>query len=117
MLLFSFEALLPDKPPNLTVTNIHSRSAEISSTAPQNTGDGRLGRFWIKLTKDNSLIRNMITAGNVTTYKVDKLAPYTTYQISVAAGNEHGFSEETIKSFTTIEEGKNIINAKNFCPH
>ena len=47
---------------------------------------------------------------NITTHKVnkhylDKLTPYTTYKISVAAGNKHGFGVETITSFKTSEEG------------
>ena len=99
-----FKALLPDKPTNLQVINIKSRSAEITWTASQNTGDGRLERFLIKLTKENSLIWNK-TIGIENTYTLDNLTPYTTYKISVAAGNKHVFGEETIESFTTLEEG------------
>ena len=103
-----FKALLPDKPTNLTVTNIQSTSVEITWKAPQNTGDGSLERFWIKLTKKNSLISNS-TTGKDSTYKLNNLTPYTIYKISVATGNKHGFGEETFKSFTTLEEGKMIL--------
>jgi hypothetical protein len=59
---------------------------------------------WIKLKKEKSLILNT-TTDIVNKYKLEKLAPYTTYKISVAARNKHGFGEETITSFTTSEEG------------
>ena len=101
-------ALLPDQPTNLTVTNIKSRSAETSWIDPVNIGNGSLTRFWIKLKKDNFL-------QNITNYKVNKytlnnLSPYTTYEISVAVGNIHGFGEETKTSLLTSEEGENKIN-------
>ena len=83
-----------------------SRRAEISWQDPNNTGDGDLTRFWIKLKKDNSLFQN-ITTDKVNKYKVDNLTPYTSYDISVAAGNKHGFGEETQTSFRTTEEGTN----------
>ncbi len=103
-----FLALLPDKPTNLTFTNIMSRSAEITWLHPNNTGDGDLTRFWIKLKmkKDNSLILNT-TTNKLNKYEINNLTPYTTYQISVAAGNKHGFGEETNTSFMTSEGGKN----------
>ena len=104
-------ALPPDKPTNLTVTNIKSTSAQISWKHPQNTGGYEdeppavLSGYLIKLKKDNSLICN-ITTGNVTTYKLHNLILYTTYEISVAAKNIFGFGEETSVLFTTSEEGK-----------
>ncbi len=101
-----FLALLPDKPRNLTVTNIKSRSAEISWLDPENTGDGHLTGFWIKLKKDNSLILNT-TTNKPNKYEINNLTPYTTYEITVIAGNKYGFGEETITWFTTSEEGKN----------
>ena len=106
-----FKALLPDKPTNLQVTNVKSRSAKITWQSPQNTGDGILERFLIKLTKDNSLIWNK-TTGIQDTYTLDNLSPGTTHKISVAAGNQHGFGEETIESLTTLEEGKNLTHIK-----
>ena len=39
-------------------------------------------------------------------YKINNLTPYTTYEISVAAGNNYGFGEESITSFLTSEGGK-----------
>ena len=101
-----FLALLPDKPRNLTVTNIKSKSAEISWLDPENTGDGNLTRFWIKLKKENSLILNT-TTNKLNKYERDNLTPYTTYEITVAAGNKHGLGEETNTSFMTSEGGKN----------
>ena len=99
-------ALLPDQPTNLTVTNIKSRSAEISWIDPVNTGNGSLTRFWIKLKKDNSLIQN-ITTDKANKYTLNNLTPYTTYEISVAVGNIHGFGEEIKTPFSTSEEGGN----------
>ena len=106
LLLFFHVALFPDRPTNFTVTNITSRSAEISWLDPKNTGDGDLTRFWIKLKKDKSLILNT-TTNKLNKYEINNLTPYTTYEITVAAGNKHGFSEETNTSFMTSEEGKN----------
>ena len=97
-------ALLPDQPTNLNVNNIKSRRADISWMDPDITGDGGLTRFRIKLKKDNSLIQN-ITTNKVNQYTLNNLIPYTTYEIAVAAGNKHGFGEETITSFSTSEEG------------
>jgi hypothetical protein len=87
-----------------------SRSVEISWLDPENTGDDRghaavLSGFFIKLKKGNTLIRN-ITTDKVNERKLTNLTLYTTYQISVAAGNKHGFGEETITSFMTSEEGR-----------
>ena len=102
-LISFFLARFPDKPTDLKVTNIKSRSAEISWADPENTGDGDLTHFWIR---GNSSILNKVT-NKVNKYKFDNLTPYTTYEISVAAGNKHGFGEEEITSFKTSEEGKN----------
>jgi hypothetical protein len=99
-----FLALLPDKPTDLTVTNIKSRTARISWLDPNNTGDGDLTGFWIQLKKENSLIQN-ITEDKDNEYDLDNLTPYTTYKISVAVRNKHGFGEEIITSFKTLEEG------------
>ena len=101
-----FLALLPDKPTDLTVTNIKSRSAEIFWADPDNTGDGDLTGVWIKMKKENSFILNNF-AYKVNKYKLDNLTPYTKYEISLAAGNQIGYSEQTITSFITSEEGKN----------
>jgi hypothetical protein len=95
---------LPDKPINLTVTSITSRSAEISWLDSENEGRFGLSRFWIKLKKENSRILN-ITTGRVNKYEINNLTPYSTYEISVAAGNDYGFGEESNTSFSTSEEG------------
>jgi hypothetical protein len=87
------------------VTNIKSRSAKISWADPNNTGDRDLTGFRIKLKEKNSLIQN-ITKAKDNEYDLDNLTPYTTYKISVAVGNKHGFGEETITSFLTSEEGE-----------
>ena len=103
--IYSFSlALLPDQPTNFTVTNIKSRSAEISWIDPVNTGSGSLTRFRIKLKKNNSLIQN-ITTNIVNQHTLRNLNPYTTHEIFVAAGNKHGFGEEAIISFLTSDEG------------
>jgi hypothetical protein len=99
-----FLARFPDKPTNLTVTDIKSRSARISWLDPNSTGDGDLTGFWIQLKKKNSLIQN-ITKDKDNEYDLGNLTPYTTYTISVAVRNKHGFGEETITSFKTLEEG------------
>ncbi|CAB4010486.1 Down syndrome cell adhesion molecule Dscam2, partial [Paramuricea clavata] len=102
-LISFFLALLPYKPTNLTVTSIKSRSAEISWLDPENRADKVLSKFWIKMKKENSLILNTAT-DKVNKYKLDNLTPYTTYEISVAAGNQNGFGKGIITSFLTSEE-------------
>ena len=92
--------MTPGRPRNLKVTTITSRSAEISWLYPQNR---LVFNFWIKLKKENCLILN-ITTGRVNKYEIRNLASHTTYEISVAAGNYHGFGEETITSFSTASE-------------
>ena len=92
-------------PINLTVTNIKSRSAEISWPDPEDHERFGVSRFWIKLKKENSLILN-ITTGKVNEYKINNLTPYTIYEISVAPGNDYGFGEESNTSFLTSEEGE-----------
>jgi hypothetical protein len=43
----------------------------------------------------------------VNEYKINNLTPYTTYEISVAAGSYYyGFDEEIITSFSTTSEGE-----------
>ena len=98
-------ALLPDQPTNLTVTNIRSTIAEITWIDPVNTGDGGLTRFRIILKKDNSLIQR-ISTNKHNEWLLNGLVPNTKYEISVAAGNKHGFGEETITSFLASEAGK-----------
>jgi hypothetical protein len=105
-ILYYTLAALPDKPTNLTVTNITSTSAEISWLDPKNRGAYGLSRCWIKLKEANSLILD-ITTRRVNKYKISNLTSYTTYKISIAAGNYYGFGEETVTSFsTTSEEGE-----------
>ena len=101
----TYVALVPDKPTNLAVSNITSKSAEISWIDPRNQGRYRLSRFWIKLKKENFFILS-ISTGKVNKYKVDKLTPYTTYEISVAAGNYVGFGKEIGTLFLTSEESE-----------
>ncbi|CAB4004464.1 collagen alpha-1(XIV) chain isoform X6, partial [Paramuricea clavata] len=102
--------IAPDKPTNLTVTNITSRSAEISWQDPENHGRYGFSRFWIELKKDNSLILN-ITTGKVNKYEINNLTPDTTYEISVAAESDYyGLGEESITSFLTSKEGECLKN-------
>ena len=102
-------ALVPDKPTNLTVINITSNGVEISWIDPKNQGRYRLSRFWIKLKKENFLILS-ISTGKVNKYRIENLTPYTTYEISVAAGNYLGFGEEISTLFLTFEEGGCLKN-------
>ena len=99
--------MVPHKPTNLTVTNITSSSADVSWLDPKRRTFTyyRISRFWIKLKKENSLILS-ITTGKVNEYEINNLTSYTTYEISVAAGNNYGFGEETTTSFLTSEEGE-----------
>ena len=97
--------MVPDKPTNLTVTNITSSSADVCWLDPKDRGRYRISRFWIKVKKENSQVLS-ITTGKVNAYQINHLTPYTTYKISVAGGNYRGFGEETTTSFRTSEEGE-----------
>ena len=99
--------MVPDIPRNLIVANITSKSAVISWLDPKREKYTRHGhsRFVIKLKKGNVLIRS-ITTVKVNEYIIKNLTSYTTYEISVAAGNGYGFGEESVTSFLTSEEGE-----------
>jgi hypothetical protein len=97
--------VLPDKPTNLTVTNITSRSAEISWLDPKNRSIDHLSHFRIELKNENSLIMS-ITTGKVNEYEINNLTSYTAYEISVAAGNSRGFGDNIFSSFLTTSEGE-----------
>ena len=97
--------ITPDKPTNLTVTNITSRSAEISWLDPKGQYGYGISRYSIKLKTKYSQILS-ITTGKVNVYELNKLTSYTTYEVSVTAGNHNGLGEETTTSFQTSEEGE-----------
>ena len=111
MALFSLAAIT-DKPTNLTVTAITSRSATISWLDSKVRGLYGLSNYRIEVKKDGNLILALSTLKVVNEYKIDSLTPYTTYEISVASGNwVIGFDDGTISSFLTSEEGE----CKNGC--
>ena len=95
--------VLPDKPTNLTVTDITSKSAKISWQDSNDRGKYAPSRVWIKVKKEGSLIFN-ITTEKVNEYEINNLASYTTYEVFVAAGNVFGFGEEAVISFSTLSE-------------
>ncbi|XP_028402625.1 receptor-type tyrosine-protein phosphatase F-like isoform X2 [Dendronephthya gigantea] len=97
------DTLYPDQLRNLIVFNIKSRSVEISWIDPENQGFTNVSRFWIKMKKNDSLILN-ITTEKLNEYKMNKLTPDTSYEISVAAGNNDGFGEEKSIMFSTRED-------------
>ncbi|XP_028402403.1 uncharacterized protein LOC114525343 [Dendronephthya gigantea] len=97
------DTLYPDQPRNITVFNIKSQSVEISWIDPENQGFTSVSRFWIKIKKHDSLNQNIIT-GKINEYIIDKLTPYTSYEISVAAGNKDGFSSAKTIMFSTRED-------------
>ena len=100
-----FSAAFPDKPRNLTVISITSRSVEISWANPKNRGLYGISRFLITLKKDNSPIFSIITTGIVNRYEINYLNPYITYEVSVTAGNYRGFENAATSLFLTAEEG------------
>ena len=102
---------LPDKPTNLTVTAITSRSAVIFWEDPKFLGRHGFTNFRIELKRDKKLILG-ITIPKVNKYKIKDLTPYNRYEISVAAEHySYGLDDGNISSFSTSEEGecKNYI--------
>ena len=96
---------LPDKPTNLTITAITSRSATISWQDPKHLGLNSLSNFRIELKKGSNHVMG-VTTPKVNEYRINNLTPYTTYEVSVASGNKYGFDAGTISSFSTSEAGK-----------
>jgi hypothetical protein len=104
--------VFPDKPTNLTVTNITSKSAKVSWIDPKHPGIFNVSRFRIKLEENNTLLLDIITR-KVNEYQIDHLNPFTEYRISVSAGNSRGLSNEyTITSFRTSEVGELYMQLK-----
>ena len=103
--LLLFSVVFPDKPINLTVNSITSRSVEISWANPKNRGLYGFSRFLIKLKKDNSLIFSIVTTTIVNEYKIHYLSPYVAYEVSVTAGNYRDFENAATTLFLTSEEG------------
>ena len=107
--------LANDKPRNLTVANITSRSAEISWLKPKN--HGRYYRYYFRITLEEKGKSIRLSKGTrpskVNKYKLDNLIPFTTYEIYVATIMSYlggrGYSEESITSFVTLEEGTFFI--------
>ena len=102
----SFLVLLPDEPTTLKFIKIKSRSVKLCWLKPKNEGKGYVSRFWIKLKKNNVVIQNITTRNANVEYKIKNLVPFTTYEISIAAGNMYGFGKEIVASLKTSEEGK-----------
>ena len=99
--------MVPDKPRNLTITNITSTTAVISWLDPerQSKHDDHVSRFFIKVKRENTAIPSIVTE-KVNELKLNNLTSYTTYDISVAAGNHYGIGEESVTLFLTSEEGE-----------
>ena len=104
MIFLCFSAIFPDKPTNLTVISIASRSVEISWVTPKNEGSYGLSNVLIELKKDNSPILS-ITTEIVNHYKISDLSPHITYEISVTGGNYKGFENAATAFILTSEEG------------
>ena len=102
--------MLPDKIKHVAVNNITSTSAKVFWSDPETKflrGQFVLSRFRIKLSNKNNLTSLSITTGKVNEYVLHNLSPYTTYEVSVAAGNEYGFGEEmTSLLFLTPEDSE-----------
>ena len=104
------QAVVPHKPRNLTVTNITSRSADVSWLDPANPNDQGYShryvtKFFIIFKKDKSIVLNITTDNRIHDYEINSLIPYTTYEISVAAGNDIGYGKEAVLLFLTSKEG------------
>ena len=104
MIFLCFSAVFPDKPANLTVISIASRSVEISWVNPKNGGYYGFSNVLIELKKDNSPFLS-ITTRIVNHYKIRDLSPHITYEISVTGGNYKGFENAATAFILTSEEG------------
>ncbi|XP_028417483.1 uncharacterized protein LOC114541876 [Dendronephthya gigantea] len=100
-------AVLPGTPRNLTLTDITSRSADVSWLESEHPAHTLRIRYLIKVITDNSVILNVTTDRNVYRYKIDHLTPYTVYEISISARNYYGFGVAASTSFLTSEEDAN----------
>mgnify|MGYP002804006028 CR=1 FL=1 len=101
---FGGETVLPGKPMSLSVSNITYRSAKFSWQDPEYKGLFNLSQFWIKLKTNNSLLQLDITTQKINEYQIVNLKPFTSYEVSVTAGNSGGFGEQfAVISFLTSE--------------
>ena len=107
--------LLPDKPTNLTATEVGSTYLKISWIDPQNTGVKLGTNISNPLTGYRFIVMNSTVDKNVLQvfelnirnkpFKLKNLMSYTTYIVNVSAGNSEGFGMSTIATFTTAKEG------------
>jgi hypothetical protein len=101
----------PDKPTNLAFTNITKKSARITWQDPKYHGVWGISNSRIILKNENSIIQNITTA-RVNEYEITDLVPFTTYEVSVAAGNSSlyhfpfgfGFGEAATTTFLTAHD-------------
>ena len=104
---FVYIVLLPEKPRNLSVSNIERNSARLSWLPLQGLDSMEtVQKFKIIVTKEELQIL-VVQVSNVNEYVISNLSPYTTYQVFLAAANTRGVGEKASVEFITAEAGNN----------
>ena len=118
--LIPLYSAVPDSPENITLTSKSSRAVNLSWS------DGRHGSsvvrsYTVKITSKGAPLASNLTCNAASLAEVrhvcyarvatiGQLHPYTNYEVTLAARNDVGSSEDSFPlSFTTDEEG--IINS------
>ena len=101
----------PDGPPlNLMVTASGSRALQLSWDPPEeDKQNGEITGYqveWSIATSSNV----EIVSGGITSFTVENLTPFTTYNCSVSSSNVAGNGPKAYMTGTTAEEGKQSIS-------
>ena len=98
------EAVLPNVPTDLKVTDITKSSFKLGWKTPVDDGGAYITNFSVELSRDNGAtwVSPKVTETNSQEFTVYGTAPGTTYQVRIAAVNKVGRSEYLSGSVTTL---------------
>lgn len=103
---------MPKAPKELQITNIQSRAVELQW---QDENTDPLLQYWLQLTRVSSGVTvNQTVESGRTSFSLQQLLPFTSYQIQVQAINSAGTGPPSLLvEFQTLEEG--IFDAVKHC--
>ena len=98
------EAVAPDAPTDLKVTNVTKSGFQLNWTTPQNDGGANIRDFTIELSRNNGQSWTSVKVDQSTSqqFTVTGAAPGTTYLVRIAGVNRKGTSPYLTGSATTL---------------
>jgi len=98
------EAVLPNVPTDLTVSDVTKSSFKLGWKTPVDDGGAYITNFSVELSRDNGVtwVSPKVTETNSQEYTVFGTAPGTTYLVRIAAVNKVGRSDYLSGSVTTL---------------